>query len=360
MPQGRPVQAPEPEPPLIPQNRTRPHNTSPTSNAHALTQPPQSPAPSSQASRVASRIAQVIAGHLGPFSRSVPLNERRLRPLLEQACHPQGTPDERIARFDAIFDQLPARNEASGPLHALCLQAILTLIDPVERRDLFLHYGRRHRFPVQINPKPRFIDPTPHLFELVSDLQKPEHRSTRYTWKSLRRVWSPDPSTSWPVWRGLCRVLATQMAELIPAFQQSRESQKNKRDFNELVLRAVQRLAAPADGDAATTLTRQFELLSDLAQALAPKHRSSSLHLLEEACAGWIEQEMKNWHKEPVAELETELGLLAALRLLGERYGDPAQGPSVVRLDDNRAESAVQGFVDQLKKGQRPQGAAKL
>lgn len=281
------------------------------------------------------------------------MDERALPVLLQQASDRQSTPQERLVRFEAIFDQLPARDGASGPLHARCLRAILTLIDPVERRDLFLHYHRRHRFQLR-------TDPTPRLFALVSELQKPEHRPTPNAWASLDRVWSPGPSTNWPVWRGLCRVLAAQMAEVIQAFQQSRESPANKRDFNELVLRAVLRLAAPAGGDAATTLTRQFELLSDLAHALAADHRCSGLHLLETACAEWIEKEMNNWPSKPMAELETELGLLAALRLVGEQHSGRGLRRSAVRLDDGRAESAVQGFFDRLKKGQRLQEAANL
>lgn len=340
---------------MIPRQPSQ-YNASPSSNARGRTQPPGNPAPTPSTPSLASRIAAVIAGHLGPFARSGPpgarpLDERALPLLLQQASDRQCTPRERLARFEAIFNQLPARNDASGPLHARCLQAILTLIDPVERRDLFLHYHRRHRFQLR-------TDPTPRLFALVSELQKPEHRPTQNAWASLDRVWSPGPSTNWPVWRGLCRVLAAQMAEVVQAFQQSRESPANKRDFNELVLRAVLRLAAPAGGDAQTVLARQFELLSDLAQALAADHRSSGLQALERACAQWIEEEMNNWPTKPMPE--PELGLLAALRLLGEQHGDPAQERSAVRLDDCRAESAAQGFVDQLRKGQRPRGASKL
>ncbi|WP_322470520.1 hypothetical protein SOM08_09015 [Hydrogenophaga sp. SNF1] len=47
------------------------------------------------------------------------MNGRTLPPLLEQACHLPCTPGERLQRFDAIFNPLPARNEASGSLHAL-------------------------------------------------------------------------------------------------------------------------------------------------------------------------------------------------------------------------------------------------
>jgi hypothetical protein len=105
------------------------------------------------------------------------LDERALPVLLQQASDRQSTPQERLVRFEAIFDQLPARDGASGPLHARCLRAILTLIDPVERRDLFLHYHRRHRFQLR-------TDPTPRLFALVSELQKPEHRPTPNAWAS--------------------------------------------------------------------------------------------------------------------------------------------------------------------------------
>lgn len=75
------------------------------------------------------------------------MNGRTLPPLLEQACHPPCTPGERLRRFDAIFNPLPARNEASGSLHALCLQAILTLIDPLERWDLCTAALRRGEAP---------------------------------------------------------------------------------------------------------------------------------------------------------------------------------------------------------------------
>lgn len=335
------------------------YNASHSSNAGAVTQQPGpagNPASTPPNPSLASRVAARIAGRRGPFARSGPpgarpLDESALPVLLQQASDPQCTPRERFARFEAIFNHLPARDDASGPLHARCLQAILTLIDPVERRDLFLHYHRRHRFQLR-------TDPTPGLFALVSKLQKPEHRPTQNAWDALDHVWSPGRTTNWPVWRGLCRVLATQTAPVIQAFQQSRESPANKRDFNELVLRAVLRLAAPAGSDEATALTRQFELLSDLAQAMAADHRSSGLHVLERACAHWIEEEMNNGPTKPLRE--PKLGLLAALRLIGEQYADPAQERSAVRLDDSRAESAVQGFVDQLRKGQLPRGASKL
>ncbi len=321
-------------------------------------QPPaplERPAPPGPA---ASPAATAVRSRPWPFTRphppgappsARPLDEHTLPPLLEWACDPRGTPGDRAARFQSIVDQLPARNDANGPLHAQCLRAMLSLSDPVERRHLFGCYHQRNRF------SPR-TDSTPRLFHLVSRLQKPEHRSTEDTWEALERVCLPGPSTNWPVWRGLCRLLATQMAEVIQAFQRSRESPANKRRFNELVLRVVLRLSAPVDRDGAKAIDRQFELLSDLMQAIPADHRPDCLRSLESACAEWIGAEMPPDKPMPFSKL----ALLASLRLLGESYGQPARGQSPVRLGDSGAEAAVQVFADRLRQRQFPQGASKL
>lgn len=296
------------------------------------------------------------------------LNQSTLSFLLEQACDSQRTPQERVALFKSLIDQLPPRDEANGPLHAQCLRAMLRVVDPVERRRLFWLYHERHPFRMR-------TDDTPRLFAQVSLLQKPEHRSTEQTWAALARVGSPGPSTNWPVWRELCRVLAGQMAEVIQAFQQSRESPANKRRFNELVLRVVLRLAAPADGKPDKAGIHQFELLSDLIQAIPADHRRNCLRWLDNACAEWIDAAMKKRVKpesEDPLKTETkkyrpsapmpvaELALLAALRLLGEQHGDEAAGQRFARLSDSRAESTVQGFTDRLREGKPLHGASAL
>lgn len=189
-----------------------------------------SPTSQTQQPRPASRASEMIGRRPAPFSLSgtpgprnsavsrpeqqVTLNEDKLPFLLEQACDPQRTPQERVALFKSLIDQLPPRDETHGRLHAQCLRAMLRPIDPVERRKLFWLYHERHPFRMR-------TDDTPRLFAQVSLLQKPEHRSTEQTWAALARVGSPGPSTNWPVWRELCRVLAGQMAKVIQAFQQS-------------------------------------------------------------------------------------------------------------------------------------------
>ena len=248
----------------------------------------------------------MITSHPGTFNWPL---------LLEQACDPQRTSHERAARFKSLFDQLPARDDTSAPLHAQCLKAMLTPIDPVERRALLGYYHQRHRFQVR-------SDNTPRLFLLVSKLQKPEHRTTEHAWEELDHVSSPGRSTNWPVWRELCRVLASQMADVIRAFQQSGESPANKRRFNELVLRVVLRLAAGANEEEETAIARQFDLLSDLAQALPSNYRGACLRLLEITCSEWIETTRKHRPNHPIPQ--PVLGLEAALHLLRERYEEPA------------------------------------
>lgn len=143
-------------------------------------------------------------------------------------------------------------------------------------------------------------------------------------------------------------------------------ARKNKRRFNELVLRVVLRLAAPADGNPNKAGVRQLELLSDLVQAIPANHRPDCLRWLDNACAEWIDAAMKKRvkpdSKDPLeAETEkyrpstpmpvAELALLAALRLLGEQHGDQAAGHRFTRLSDSRAESTVQRFADRLREG---------
>jgi len=253
-----------------------------------------------------------------------PLDEAMLHKLLERAGDTSYPLNGRAALLRHIVGFLPA-HEHGNTLHEHLVRTLFTVRDTVARTALLKAYRRRH--PQAENDG--FIA----LMELMDRLGDETQRSSPDAWTRLSAAPRPGASADWTRWRRLCRELAGLMADRIRDIQTSEIRSNNMQSFqpkfNDLIVLVLQRLSSARNADDTTTVDRQFDLLRDLTQALAPAHRENFLEQVDASLSRHIEQATTPGTDQKPRPLPVKLlAMQGATRALAARLKGHAMPPA--------------------------------